>query len=156
MKYYVSNPARPGARRAVEITDRAKRYRAQKNAPPSKRCYLCGAPGPRDVEHIDGRESNNNPKNLDRACRQCNAKKSHNFKRRGAGIRTKQYNPEPGAGAKTLAQYVTAAMVLRGMSDAMPLQSAIDLMHNTPASARSRFAQQIWDKRRASMADVPF
>lgn len=165
---YTTNPTRPGALRPVEIiTDRAKRYRAVKNvAPGHKRCYLCGNPKTRDVEHIDGHEKNDNPENLARACRSCNTVKGRAFKAQKAGTRTRQYNPaKPGRrrnasagakGAQSLGQYLTAVMVLKGQSDAMDLQAAIDMMHNTPAADRSSFAQEIWNRRGRRAAEVPF
>ena len=157
MLHFVPNPTRPGQLRAVHITDRAKRYRAQAAAPPEKnpRCYLCGAPEPRDVEHIDGDEANTDPANLARACRSCNTTKGRTFARNGMGKRTRQYNPArrrknagKAAGAKTMAQYVKAVFVLKHGSDQMELQEAIDLIHNTPAADRSKFAREIYSRRR--------
>lgn len=156
MKRYTSNPTRPGALRPVEIiTDRAKRYRARKNAPPPGPCIYCGRPDANDVEHIDGNEDNGDPNNLDWSCRPCNTGKGAHFARNGAGKRTRQYNPG-GQGAKTLAQYLTAVMVLKGQSDQMKLADAIKLVHNTPAADRSSFARQIWNRRKQSAAAVPF
>ena len=64
-----------GRRKPVHlITDRAKRYRAQKAVEGPRRCILCGTtPGRLDVMHLDGDESNG--------------------ERIGAGVRTRQYNP---------------------------------------------------------------
>lgn len=137
------------AKKAKPVTDRAKRYRANRALPKAagkRRCYICGNPEPRDVEHINGDESDNRPQNLAPACRSCNVSKGNTFSKAGVGVRTIQFNP--GAGARNLAQYLTAARVLRGESHAMTLPAAIRLMHNTPAADRSRFAREIWDKRR--------
>jgi len=166
---YVSNPASPAGLRPVQlITDRAKRYRAQAAAPPKGNpCYLCGAKNPRDVEHIDGNEANTHPANIDRACRSCNTRKGQTFARNGHGTRTRQYNPangkQPrqtrrkrnGTGAQSLGQYLTAIMVLKGESDAMDLNAAIAMMHNTPQADRSSFAREIWNRRGRREA-VPF
>lgn len=160
---YVSNPARPGALRPVHlITDRAKRYRAQKNAPASSnpRCYMCGAPRPRDIEHIDGNEADDSPDNLHHACRSCNTTKGVTFARNGFGTRTRQYNPGKGkkratprkaarkTGAKTMAQYVQAVMVVKGQSNEMELPDAVQLLRDTPPEDRSAFAREIWSRRR--------
>lgn len=140
-------------KKASQITDRAKRYRARRNAPAdSKRCYCCGRPNPSDVEHIDGNEANNDPDNLAWSCRSCNTTKGAHFAAKGRGVRTRQFNPgkaKRGAGAKSLSQYLTAVMTLKGQSDAMSLREAVDLVHNTPAADRSQFAREIWSKRKA-------
>jgi hypothetical protein len=140
-------------KKASQITDRAKRYRARRNAPAeSKRCYFCGRPNPSDVEHIDGNEANDDPTNLAWSCRSCNTTKGAHFAAKGRGIRTRQFNPskkKSGSGAKSLSQYLTAVMTLKGQSDAMSLTDAINLVHNTPAADRSKFAGEIWSKRKA-------
>jgi len=143
---------------AVLITDRAKRYRARKNPPHGpKSCYCCGKPNVNDVEHIDGNEANNEDHNLAWSCRSCNTAKGAHFAKNGRGIRTRQYNPAKARnpGAKTLAQYLTAVMSLKGQSDQMSLPDAIGLVHQTPASDRSKFAREIWSRRRARAATNP-
>ncbi len=154
MLYYIPNPARRGQLRAVNVTDRAKRYRAQAAIPKEKNppCYLCGHPKPRDVEHIDGNEANDQPHNLAKACRSCNTTKGRTFAQNGLGTKTRQYNPArkgTGTGAKTMAQYVKAVFVLKHGSDQMELQEAIDLIHNTPPEDRSKFAREIYSRRRS-------
>jgi len=58
----------------------------------------------------------------------------------GRGRRTRQFNP----GAETLAEYVSAAVEhQRGTRDAGGL-----VIHETPPEVRSRFAKEIWKRRR--------
>ena len=158
----VSNPTRPRALKPVEmITDRGKRYRAHSNPPPaSEHCHFCGEPGKLDLEHVDGNEGNNEQHNLAWACRSCNTMKGAHFARNGRGVRTRQYNPK-GEGARSLAQWVKAVMVTKGLSDEMTLSQAVDLIHNTSASKRSEYARSIWSTRRARGTDkrqdyIPF
>jgi len=70
------------------------------------------------------------------------------MKRQGVGRRTRQYNPRNGEGAQTLAQWMAAIMSMKGESDQMPVDAAVEMIHATPASDRSRFARQIWRLRR--------
>jgi hypothetical protein len=65
----------------------------------------------------------------------------------GLGRRTRQFNPAP-EGAKTLAQWVTAVLAMKGENDAMDPAAAVAIVHATPFSDRSRFARAIWRKRR--------
>jgi|YNPMSStandDraft_1061717.scaffolds.fasta_scaffold09488_5 hypothetical protein len=159
MKPWIPNPSLPAGRKPVElITDRAKRYRANRNAPPGeRRCAYCGAPRPRDIDHVDGDESNNNPENLVYACRSCNVRKGQVFARAGLGVRTRQFNPH-GKGATSLGQWVQAVLALRGEASTMSLPAAVRLVKETPASRRSAFAAEIWRRRRERGTDklVPF
>jgi len=66
------------------------------------------------------------------------------------GRRTRQYNP--GGGAQSLDQWVTAVTSLRGGGQ-MSTADAVALIHDTPQSARSRFAKQIWSLRRKHGTD---
>jgi hypothetical protein len=65
----------------------------------------------------------------------------------GLGTKTRQYNPAT-EGAKTVAQWVTAVLAMKGESDAMPVGEAVDIIRATPHSRRSKFAKEIWSKRR--------
>jgi len=76
---------------ADSLTDRAKRYRAQNAVLGPKECVLCGATGRLDVMHLDGNESNGEPRNLAYGCRSCNGRLAAGFKRIGAGVKTRQY-----------------------------------------------------------------
>lgn len=99
------------------------------------------------VAHIDGNESNGAPENLGLSCRSCNAKVAHVMKRAGIGRRTRQYNPR-GGGAGSLARWMAAVMSMKGESDQMPVDAAVEMIHATPAADRSRFAREIWQLRR--------
>lgn len=163
-RYAVPNPAARQLRPVELITDRAKRYRAQNAIPPetAARCVYCGRPEPKsgrafDVEHIDGNEANVNPANLTKACRSCNTTKGAVFAKAGIGKRTRQFNPAAKStrGAQTLGQWLTAVMSTKGMGD-MPVRQAVQMIHDTPASKRSEFAAQIWQKRRDRADEVPF
>lgn len=85
--------------------------------------------------------------NLGLTCRSCNAKVAHVMKRHGMGRRTRQYNPR-GEGAQTLAPWMAAVMSMKGESDQMPVDAAVEMIHATPASDRSHFAREIWRLRR--------
>ena len=157
----IPNPA-TGSTSAVTLTDRAQRYRAQKAIaqPGRKRCIYCGKPsGPLMVDHINGKESDNNPRNLVYACRSCNTKKGAHYARRGKGVRTRQYNP-PAKAAANLAQWIEMAKALKGEPSTMTLDAAQAMLSATGAERRSRFAEEIWRIRRARGTDkwaaVPF
>src|ERR1039458_5595549 len=89
-----------------DITDRAKRYRAQNAVKGPKKCVVCGAGGKLDVMHLSGDESDGASKNLAYGCRRCNAALAAGFKRIGSKVRTRQYNPSQGV--PTFGQYVWA------------------------------------------------
>ena len=77
-----------------EITDRAKRYRANNDVPDGlKVCMFCGRTKDLGVDHIDGYEENGEPENLMWLCRSCNQLKSAVYKAAGIGRRTEQFNP---------------------------------------------------------------
>jgi hypothetical protein len=133
------------------ITDRAARYRANSpdcRPPGEKRCAFCGTKKNIDVCHLDGHEKNTDPRNLTYGCRSCNVKAANRMRRAGMGTRASQTNPSEGA--KTLAQWVTAVMSMKGESDAMPVGEAVDIIRATPHSRRSTFAREIWRKRKRS------
>ena len=121
------------------ISDRAKRYRANKIHKLRKRCEECGSRENLGVGHRDGDESNNRPSNLFTQCKSCNGRQAVRDKKAGRGVRTRQYNP----GAINLAQYVQAAMDhVRGSHDA-----AGKVLHETPKAVRRQFAREIWFRR---------
>ncbi len=129
---------------ADAISDRAHRYRAQRCAPPGpKQCAECGSKRFVVIDHQDGEERNGRRSNLRWLCKSCNTRLGAEMARTGKGRRTMQYNPGsgPGAesGAKSLAQYATAAaMHTRGAHDA-----GGKIIHDTPPAKRSRYARQI-------------
>src|SRR6185312_8892488 len=106
-------------RARANMTDRALRYRAVRNAPKgARRCGFCGTKRNPEVGHVDGHEENTEPENLIWTCRSCNVKCGLTLKRAGLGRLTNQYNPS-GKGATTLGEWMTAVMSMRGESDAM-------------------------------------
>lgn len=147
-------------KRARNITDRAYRYRAVKNAPPGpKVCAFCGSKRSVEVGHIDGHEENSGDENLIWTCRSCNVVAGNTLRNARMGRLTNQYNPA--GGAKTLAQWLTAVSVItphkdRGQGSLFPsadntmeVRDAVALIRATPASRRSSFARQIADSKRA-------
>jgi len=100
-----------------EITDRAKRYRAnQKDVrpPPPKQCYFCGSRQHVGVHHFDGNEDHGHRQNLGWACKRCNAKIAHWMKRAGIGKRTRQFNPSKASKESQMLAYGQAIKVMRG------------------------------------------
>ena len=139
-----------GRKPVDQITDRAKRYRAQGVVTGLRRCVLCGAGGRLDVMHLDGDESNGEPKNLAYGCRSCNARLAHAFKRIGAGVPTRQYNPT--TGAPTFSQYVWAVTHhSRGTHD-----EGGRVIHTTPKSKRIDYARRIAGIKRSRRKEIPF
>jgi hypothetical protein len=148
----LTNPSR---KPVGEITDRAKRYRAQKNVPGPKRCVICNGNRDLQVMHLSGDESDGEPKNLAYGCRSCNGKLSAAWQRLGSPIRTRQYNPSSGS-VPSLGQYAWAvAHHKRGAHD----EGGV-IIHATPRSKRIEYAQRFADikkARRGAAADaVPF
>lgn len=145
----LANPpahARNWRKPTEEITDRAKRYHAQKaigNKP--KRCALCGSTRFLVIDHCDGDESNGAPGNLPWLCKSCNTRRGAAMARAAQRVRTRQYNP----GADNLAQYTLAVTEhRRGPHDA-----ADEIIHETPREKRREFAREIWDRRRSRGTD---
>ncbi len=131
-----------------QVTDRAPRYRANANAPEGpEQCAMCGSKTSIDVGHIDGHEENNEEWNLMWVCRSCNVASANTMRAAGLGRLTHQYNPA-GQGAKSVKQWITAVMSMKGLSSEMPVSEAVELVHNTSAKKRSEYARQIWDMRR--------
>jgi hypothetical protein len=135
---------------AGEVTDRAHRYRAQKNVTGPRVCVLCGSRRNIDVMHLDGNESNDEPKNLAYGCRSCNATLGAAFKRAGMGRPTKQYNPARG-GVPTFAQYSWAVSQggPGGRNNSGVHDEAGAIIHATPKSKRIDYARRIAEGRTA-------
>jgi hypothetical protein len=131
--------------RPVElITDRAKRYRANRNPPPGPRdCAFCAAANARDIDHIDGDEANGEPWNLQYLCRTCNARKGNVQASAGEGTRTRQYNP---ARAPTFKQYVDAVLILRGDQPGN-VRRAAEILQATDESHRAQYRARIRQAR---------
>src|SRR5580704_5328487 len=141
----------PEFRKAVEeITDRAKRYRANKVRPKGpKRCAykhrMNPCKGPLGINHIDGNESHGEQDNLNWACKRHNAQLAIYHKAMGRGVRTRQYNP----GATNLAQYVQAAVEhSRGAHD-----EGGRVIHETPKAKRRSFAREIAFRKTGRMSN---
>jgi hypothetical protein len=142
----ISNP-----RSAAEITDRAKRYRAQAEVQGPKRCVICGKnPGKLQVMHLSGDESDGEKKNLAYGCRSCNGKLSAAWKRIGSPVRTRQYNPT--SGVPTFQQYAWGVSNHeRGAHD-----EGGAVIHATPHSKRIEYAKRIASIKAGKRGAVPF
>ena len=135
-----------------EITDRAKRYRANRAYQKKAFCEcrarnhghgaMCRSRANLGVGHKDGDESNGKPSNLFTVCKSCNGMQAHDDKKAGRGVRTRQYNPKKkkrNPGATNLAQYVQAAVEhTRGAHD-----DGGRVIHETPKAKRREFAREI-------------
>ena len=134
-----------------DITDRAKRYRAQQNVQGPKRCVICGKnPGKLQVMHLSGDESDGEKKNLAYGCRSCNGKLSAAWKRLGSPVRTRQYNPS--SGAPSFAQYAWAVSNhQRGAHD-----EGGAIIHATSRAKRIEYARRIAEIKRMKRGSVPF
>lgn len=147
-----------------QITDRAKRYRANVDMPAGRKlCNYCGSRRNLGVDHVDGDESHGHPDNLAWACKSCNAIKAAIQKRLGIGRRTRQYNPRKSRGRVSgqMQAYGNAIKVMRGVfpGDA---SAAMDTILSTPASVRSAYTAKTWATRKAlygpsgRQTEIPF
>jgi hypothetical protein len=135
---------------ASQITDRAKRYRAQsdENRPANpKMCGYCGSRENVGVDHIDGNEAHGEPQNLMWACKSCNGKKSNLMRRASIGTLTRQYNPR-GSRTEQMRAYGNAIKVMRGEFDG-DVSAAMATIKGTPASLRSAYTSRTWVTRKA-------
>jgi hypothetical protein len=113
------------------------------------------------VGHLDGHEEHTHRLNLIWNCRSCNTRLGVVFKRLGLGRRTRQFNPEA-RGAESYQQWVLAVMSMKGDSDAMTVPAAVEMIRATPPEDRSRYAREIWRRRRdhwgqsGQQSEVPF
>ena len=120
-----------------EVTDRAKRYRAQQNVSGPKKCVFCGAKKDLGVMHLSGDESHGEKQNLAWGCRSCNGKLSAAWKRAGSKVRTKQFNPA--SGVPSFQQYAWAVSNhTRGAHD-----EGGAVIHATPKAKRIEYAGRI-------------
>jgi hypothetical protein len=142
---FAKNPC--ASTRKSQVTDRARRYRAnQRGCKPAgaKKCKLCGSKSDVMVDHVDGNESNGRKSNLRWLCRSCNTVLGAEMARTGQGRRTVQYNPAH-KGAQTLGEYMQAVLQhTRGAHD-----DGGRIIHNTPKRKREEFASEIWAARKA-------
>lgn len=144
--YIIVNP-----KSVHEITDRAKRYRANLKGvrpDPPKQCGFCGSTKNVGVGHIDGNESHGDHENLMWTCKRCNAIQANLFKGAGLGKRTRQYNPRRARGGAQMAEYAAAIKVMRGEFDGDPA-AAMRTIRATPAAVRSAYTRRTWPTRKA-------
>ena len=143
------------AAKSRNLTDRALRYRANADPPEGEaRCCLCGTVDMVEVGHVNGKEQDNEPENLFWTCRSCNVKSANTMRAAGLGRLTNQYNPSSG-GARTVAQWVTAVMSMKGESSVMPVDEAVEMVRATSPAKRSEFAKEIWDLRKSHRRNGP-
>jgi hypothetical protein len=144
---------------ACNVTDRAFRYRANADPPPGPRiCALCGSRRNVEVGHVNGHEEDSSPDNLLWTCRACNTRSGNTLRAAGLGRLTRQYNPAS-EGAPNLGAWMNAVLSVKGDPGGnMPVAEAVVMIRATPPEERSRFAREIWDRRRAHGTDraVPF
>lgn len=120
------------------ITDRAKRYRAQRNRPAGpRRCNFCASRQNVDVDHITGDESDGAAVDLIYLCRKCNASKAIQQARSRIGIRTRQYNPA----RMTYAGFQRAAAILTGRIDG-DVAAATAYIRSATAEQRRQFSDR--------------
>lgn len=125
-----------------QITDRAKRYRANRIKPAGRKlCNFCASKKNIDVDHITGDEADGEPENLMYLCRPCNTIKGLVQKRNRIGARTRQFNPAP-AGPITFSRFRHAAAILTDQI-AGDAKAATLLIHQTPQKKRQEFAERI-------------
>jgi hypothetical protein len=140
----------PGWLPASQITDRAKRYRAQHpdvRPPAPKRCNYCGSRRNVGVEHISGDEADDSPENLMWSCKTCNAIVAAVVKRAGLGRRVNQYNPGKQSRASQMRDYGNAIKVMRGDFEG-DVAAAMATIRATPRAIRSAYTSRAWPVRR--------
>jgi hypothetical protein len=143
----IVNPAR---KPLAEISDRAKRYRAneRENIPPGpKQCGFCGRRRNVGVHHITGDENDGDKNNLMWACKSCNGSIAARMKRAGVGRRTVQYNPPRGSRKDSMKAYGDAIKVMRGVFEG-DVGKAVATIRATPRALRSSFTSRSWPVRR--------
>lgn len=101
----------------------------------------------------------NRPANLFWNCRACNTRCGNTLRRAGLGRRTRQYNPLA-AGVENLGQWMNAVISMKGEGGMIAVSDAVAMIRATPPEQRSRFAREIWNRRRRRGTDrvaaVPF
>ena len=167
-----------GRKPVSQITDRAKRYRANQDdvrPGPPKKCGFCGKGRTVEVHHVDGNEDNGEPENLMWACRSCNTRIAALMAQNGLGKRTRQFNPfghrprlaplprrgNPAALKGEMAKYAAAIKVMRGEFPG-DVAAAVRTIHDTPPSIRSAYSARTWPVRRGRygasgrQTEIPF
>lgn len=160
----VMNPAAGFLKPVGKISDRAKRYRANRpEVRPElpKRCNYCGSRKNVGVNHVNGREADNDPSNLDWACKSCNSIIGAKLKARGLGKRIDQMNPRAPRRSATLKEYGDAIKVMRGVFDG-DVAKAVATIRATPRAVRSEYTSRSWGTRRdiygpsGRQSEIPF
>lgn len=124
-----------------QITDRAKRYRANRTPPPGpRRCNFCGSRRNVDVDHIYGDEADDDPENKMYLCRPCNTRKGITQARNRIGVRTNQYNPA--RRIPSFAQFRHSAAVLLGVESG-DAGEATAIIRATPPAKRVEYGDKI-------------
>lgn len=155
-----------GRKPVSEITDRAKRYRANQDdvrPGPPKQCGFCGARRTVEVHHVSGDEADGEPENLMWACRACNTTIANVMRRAGIGKRTRQFNARAKRGGLSgdMAAYGAAIKVMRGEWPGN-VSAAIETIHRTPPSVRSAYTKRTWPVRKqrygasGRQSEIPF
>jgi hypothetical protein len=160
-----------GRKPVEQISDRAKRYRAQHpdvRPLPPKQCGFCGSKRSVIPHHILGDESDGSADNLMWACKSCNGKVGHKMRKNGIGKLTRQYNPPRARGGRReqMKAYGDAIKVMRGDFDG-DVGRAVATIRSTPRDIRSAFTARSWPVRkqkygpsgrqmRLGFSDVPF
>lgn len=125
---------------ARQITDRAKRYRANRNPPPGKkRCQFCASRKNVDIDHVSGHEYDDSRANKMYLCRSCNTRKGIVQARNRIGTRTRQYNPQP---SPSFGAYCSAARILTGETPGDVAAATATIQATTP-ERRAAFADRI-------------
>jgi hypothetical protein len=125
---------------AAEISDRAKRYRANRQPPAGpKRCTFCGHRKNVGIDHITGDERDGEPENLMYLCKSCNTHKGIMQARNRVGIRTRQYNPHR---RPTFSQFRNASLVLLGIEPGNVAEATATVRETSPLQ-RISFADRI-------------
>lgn len=122
------------------ITDRAKRYRANRNPPPGRKiCTFCARRENVDIDHVNGDEGDDSPENKMFLCRPCNTQKGIVQARNRIGVRTRQFNPWK---VPTFAEFKHSAAVLLGVAPG-DVGEATERVRATPPEKRAAFAEKL-------------
>ena len=90
-----------------------------------------------------------NPYNLFWTCRSCNVRCANTLRRAGIGRLKRQYNPAGDGGATNLGEWMQAVLSMKGQGGDMSVGDAVAMVHSTPPGRRSKFAKEIWSRRRS-------
>ncbi len=72
------------------------------------------------------------------------------MRRAGIGRKTQQRNPAGNGGAENLGQWLNAVTTIKGDPGGnMAVADAVAMIRSTPSDQRSKFAKEIWNKRRS-------